>query len=92
VQVQAVSIYDVETETSEQNKRRSFWVFSKGDAGWFVFGYVIGFLAFRFDMFGHGKWFRDPMPTARAALFAFLFAVGSFVLVKIRFAGDRDNK
>jgi hypothetical protein len=59
---------------------------------WLVFAYVIGFLSFRFDMFGHGPWFRHPMPTARAAWIALLFALAASLLIKIRFAGDRVNE
>ena len=89
VQGRDVNIHHLEPQISEQDKRKTFWAFSKGDAGWFVFGYLIGFLLFRFDMFGHGPWFRHPMPTAKAAWLALLFACVSFVLVKMRLAGSR---
>jgi len=96
--------YDFQTHTmkrsylTEQNQSRGFWVFSKRDlwvlskedAWWFIFGYIVCFLGFRFDMFHrYGPWFQHAMPTARAAWVALPLALVIAVLVKIRSVGDR---
>jgi hypothetical protein len=70
-------------------KSGGFWTFSKRDAGWMLFGYVIVFLSFRFDFGGRThRWFQHPMPTLRAALVAIPLAIVFAAIYKIRF-GDK---
>jgi len=74
---------ETESEASHKGKTQRFFSFSKPDAGWFLFGYVVCFLILRFDI-GRVHPFQDPMPTFRAAWVAVPFTVLVEVLVRVR--------
>jgi hypothetical protein len=77
------------SDAGEGDKRKPFWSFSKADAGWFVFWYVLFFAMFRFDLLPkHHPWFQRPMPTGKAAWIAFLYALVSWLFIKLRFAAQ----
>ena len=66
------------------DKSRSFLVFTRADAGWALFVYVVLFACFRFDIRRNGVSFQHPLSNCKAALLAVPFAVAVAVLVKIR--------
>jgi hypothetical protein len=74
---------ETETKASRLGKPQRFLSFSKSDAVWFVFGYVVCFLILRFDI-GRVHPFQNPMPTSRAAWVAVPFTLLIEVLVRIR--------
>jgi hypothetical protein len=72
----------METQGEPSPPRKGFWSFSKSDARWLLFGYVVSFLICRFDI---GKYhaFEHPMPTLKAAWVAIPLDLFTAVLVKI---------
>ncbi len=83
---QEISMQRVEAQagSTEEDKSRSFLGFTRADAGWALFVYIIFFVCFRFDIRRHGISFQHPMATGKAALIAVPLAVVVAVLVKIR--------
>ena len=78
-EIRPLTFNDVDTEAP--TKGRSFWGFSKADAGWLLFLYVLFFLGFRL---GIGRHNAHAMATGKAALLAIPCAAVMAILLKNR--------
>jgi hypothetical protein len=74
---------EAQAHANRQGKRKSFWSFSRADAAWLVFCYVVSFLICRFDITRHHA-FEHPMATSTAVWLAVPLALVLTVLVKIK--------